>query len=85
MCKRSSTCPHGVHAQIEEDSFRETKAVLLLTELEKFDPATFLPVAVKHAVPAIRDVVRSGVEPPKEKNLSREKVDDSQDGSPEPR
>lgn len=46
-------------------------------EPEKFDPAIFLPVVVKQAVPAVRDVVRSGVEPPKEKNLSREKADDS--------
>lgn len=46
-------------------------------EPEKFDPAIFLPVVVKQAVPAVQDVVRSGVEPPKEKNLSREKADDS--------
>lgn len=77
MCKHSSTRPRGAHAQIEEDSFRQTKAVLLLMEPEKFDPAIFLPVVVKQAVPAVRDVVRSGVEPPKEKNLSREKADDS--------
>ena len=42
-------------------------------EEQKFNLAIFLPVFVKYAVPGVWDVVRSRVEPPKKKDLWKEK------------
>lgn len=57
----------------------------MLLALERVNLTVFPPVVVKYAVPTVRDVVRSGVEPPEEKDLLGEETRIGQDGLPLPR
>lgn len=82
--KGTNTCRKRVHdlplvwikftLKSKDRVFKRNTVVLLALEKEKFNVAMFPPVVVKYAVPAVRDVVGSGVEPSEEEDLLGEKT-----------